>query len=101
MQRPFGCHAMRRTGSVRAQYRKVHTVQKWVCRRYWSCCATKTCLQRSSCRVGQQSFTRSVLRRSEERRVGKEWVSTCRSRCSPYHSKTKTLQPLDLKHLET
>src|SRR3546814_12123906 len=23
--------------------------------------------------------------RSEERRVGKEWVSTCRSRRSPYH----------------
>src|SRR3546814_15797052 len=23
--------------------------------------------------------------RSEERRVGKEWVSTGRSRCSPYH----------------
>src|SRR3546814_13124488 len=25
------------------------------------------------------------LSRSEERRVGKECVSTCRSRCSPYH----------------
>src|SRR3546814_21111333 len=25
--------------------------------------------------------------RSEERRVGKEWVSTCRSRWSPEHSK--------------
>src|SRR3546814_18848618 len=25
--------------------------------------------------------------RSEERRGGKECVSTCRSRCSPYHSK--------------
>src|SRR3546814_9702875 len=25
------------------------------------------------------------LERSEERRVGKEWVSTCRSRWSPYH----------------
>src|SRR3546814_9001314 len=24
-------------------------------------------------------------KRSEERRVGKEWVSTCRSRWSPYH----------------
>src|SRR3546814_18323793 len=28
--------------------------------------------------------------RSEERRVGKEWVSTCRSRWSPYHTKKKT-----------
>src|SRR3546814_6602559 len=29
-------------------------------------------------------------RRSEERRVGKECVSTCRSRWSPYHSKKNT-----------
>src|SRR3546814_2921437 len=28
---------------------------------------------------------RSGVRRSEERRVGKECVSTCRSRWSPYH----------------
>src|SRR3546814_16672425 len=28
--------------------------------------------------------------RSEERRVGKECVSTCRSRWSPYHYNTKT-----------
>src|SRR3546814_13755135 len=28
--------------------------------------------------------------RSEERRVGKECVSTCRSRWSPYHSKNKS-----------
>src|SRR3546814_2520938 len=27
----------------------------------------------------------TILRRSEERRVGKECVSTCRSRWSPYH----------------
>src|SRR3546814_11116140 len=34
---------------------------------------------------------RSPMPRSEERRVGKECVSTCRSRWSPYHSKkTKT-----------
>src|SRR3546814_15886072 len=26
-----------------------------------------------------------LVARSEERRVGKECVSTCRSRCSPYH----------------
>src|SRR3546814_1309481 len=30
--------------------------------------------------------------RSEERRVGKECVSTCRSRWSPYHQKKKTQQ---------
>src|SRR3546814_975328 len=30
--------------------------------------------------------------RSEERRVGKECVSTCRSRWSPYHEKTKYIE---------
>src|SRR3546814_19170903 len=32
---------------------------------------------------------RTAAPRSEERRVGKECVSTCRSRWSPYHSKKK------------
>src|SRR3546814_946927 len=32
-----------------------------------------------------QSFGLSTRMRSEERRVGKECVSTCRSRWSPYH----------------
>src|SRR3546814_17415835 len=27
----------------------------------------------------------AFIERSEERRVGEEWVSTCRSRWSPYH----------------
>src|SRR3546814_18965924 len=31
----------------------------------------------------------SVKERSEERRVGKGWVSTCRSRGSPYHETKK------------
>src|SRR3546814_6720403 len=30
-------------------------------------------------------YVQNRLRRSEERRVGKECVSTCRSRWSPYH----------------
>src|SRR3546814_21025538 len=34
---------------------------------------------------------RKAMARSEERRVGKECVSTCRTRWSPYHQK-KTLQ---------
>src|SRR3546814_15869040 len=34
---------------------------------------------------GQQDRTGKQLDRSEERRVGKECVSTCRSRWSPYH----------------
>src|SRR3546814_9526851 len=37
-------------------------------------------------RLGRGTEVRGrALRRSEERRVGKECVSTCRSRWSPYH----------------
>src|SRR3546814_14446130 len=36
----------------------------------------------------------SAMVRSEERRVGKECVSTCRSRWSPSHEKKKTISPL-------
>src|SRR3546814_14184325 len=34
---------------------------------------------------GDLSYATSPMKRSEERRVGKECVSTCRSRWSPYH----------------
>src|SRR3546814_18022933 len=37
--------------------------------------------------VGGQGRPGEGRERSEERRVGKECVSTCRSRWSPYHSK--------------
>src|SRR3546814_11423963 len=37
--------------------------------------------------------------RSEERRVGKECVSTCRSRWSPYHQTKKTTQTKTLTHI--
>src|SRR3546814_13668907 len=36
-------------------------------------------------RVGKSDLGVRLLTRSEERRVGKECVSTCRSRWSPYH----------------
>src|SRR3546814_13739428 len=53
--------------------------------------------------------TRWVLRhasvgsanRSEERRVGKECVSTCRSRWSPYHEKKKTHRTTRIKQKNT
>src|SRR3546814_16918151 len=32
-----------------------------------------------------RTYTKTQTERSEERRVGKECVSTCRSRWSPYH----------------
>src|SRR3546814_16503553 len=44
------------------------------------------------------------LRRSEERRVGKECVSTCRSRWSPYHSQknnnTSHLRSSHINHID-
>src|SRR3546814_11325630 len=43
----------------------------------------------SSRRRSQHQECQMVLRRSEERRVGKECVRTCRSRWSPYHEKQK------------
>src|SRR3546814_14244949 len=39
--------------------------------------------------AGDHAGAVAARHRSEERRVGKECVSTCRSRWSPYHSKTK------------
>src|SRR3546814_13672330 len=42
-------------------------------------------------RIPSDQVTELQRRRSEERRVGKECVSTCRSRWPPYHSK-KTKQ---------
>src|SRR3546814_5023251 len=35
--------------------------------------------------IGCNDFAQCFCTRSEERRVGKECVSTCRSRWSPYH----------------
>src|SRR3546814_2921036 len=39
----------------------------------------------AGCGGRRQSVRQPVLGRSEERRVGQECVSTCRSRWSPYH----------------
>src|SRR3546814_11944959 len=39
----------------------------------------------SDVRLARRASTLGAIRRSEERRVGKECVSTCRSRWSPYH----------------
>src|SRR3546814_11576053 len=45
--------------------------------------------QRSGSLIHCQCSCRTLEERSEERRVGKECVSKCRSRWSPYHSKKK------------
>src|SRR3546814_20781294 len=39
----------------------------------------------------EKPFMTVILTRSEERRVGKECVSTCRSRWSPYHEKKQKI----------
>src|SRR3546814_16895990 len=47
---------------------------------------TETTINESKRRAGRtQGTSQRMLRRSEERRVGKECVSTCRARWSPYH----------------
>src|SRR3546814_4369595 len=50
---------------------------------------TPAIIERVNRFFGYRAVSRVVLRhgRSEERRVGKECVSTCRSRWSPYHEK--------------
>src|SRR3546814_14158385 len=60
---------------------------------YATIAAEQTALERLSEDIADQISTRVALyirNRSEERRVGKECVSTCRSRWSPYPSKKKT-----------
>src|SRR3546814_14992895 len=46
-------------------------------------------------------FRTLLLVRSEERRVGKECVSTCRSRWSPYHYKKNTVISIQPKPRRT
>src|SRR3546814_20050434 len=41
--------------------------------------------------LAQADSADQLLERSEERRVGKECVSTCRSRLSPHHLKNKKI----------
>src|SRR3546814_10952670 len=50
-------------------------------------CASASSIARTVFSCG--SLAELTRRRSEERRVGKECVSTCRSRCAPSHSKKK------------
>src|SRR3546814_11032848 len=51
----------------------------------------------SPCAATRRCRTTPRRCRSEERRVGKECVSTCRSRWSPYHKKKKKLKNKTIK----
>src|SRR3546814_14859782 len=53
----------------------------------WRLCETEAACR--SRRRRPKARRRRFRPRSEERRVGKEWVSTCRSRWSRYHKKKK------------
>src|SRR3546814_10522386 len=58
--------------------------------RYAMCCGQRVLRVRPASREDQErpahaASRRAAAGRSEERRVGKECVSTCRSRWSPYH----------------
>src|SRR3546814_14412184 len=48
--------------------------------------------RRKTVTMPRKTANKHLSFRSEERRVGKEGVSTCRSRWSPYNSKKKTTQ---------
>src|SRR3546814_13682470 len=50
--------------------------------------------------VERPAVRKTIEGRSEERRVGKECVSTCRSRWSPYHQKTKIKRTAHSKQFE-
>src|SRR3546814_13363849 len=52
--------------------------------------ARATCSTRRGSRRNESRGGKGFCDRSEERRVGKECVSTCRSRWWPYHSKEKS-----------
>src|SRR3546814_11523164 len=71
------------------------------CRRASSACSVFRCcaLQKQhqhtikyhthTSHILSQQGSKATRQRSEERRVGKECVSTCRARWSPYHKKKK------------
>src|SRR3546814_562691 len=68
---------MIRVGGINATMRLGEREGDWLCH-YLAFRAFSIAAIRSSLLVAS-------VRRSEERRVGNEWVSTCRSRWSPFH----------------
>src|SRR3546814_21092607 len=66
--------------SVPASQRRCNRVR---CRSRYA----ENCASRASPSTTHRDPTHRHWKRSEERRVGKECVSTCRSRWSPYHKK--------------
>src|SRR3546814_11639979 len=65
----------------------------WIAKRVWRAHLDEPCpplLHSAAYLYILSQYSTDPEQRSEERRVGKECVSTCRSRWSPDHSKKKT-----------
>src|SRR3546814_15311281 len=76
----FAAERVPRSGSAPVEQVQTETARRG------SCGAPSRCLrQRGRSVHAGAAFEEQGLARSEERRVGKECVSTCRSRWSPYH----------------
>src|SRR3546814_12722684 len=56
---------------------------------YWQDCGCPASVHQGRQHGRRHKVQTAGILRSEERRVGKECVSTCRSRWSPYHEKKK------------
>src|SRR3546814_15050810 len=80
----------------------MHSVARWAATaRRDQDAGTAHLLKVERVRGGPESPTQPRVR-SEERRVGTECVSPCRSRCSPYHYKKKSYEkPHDATQLMT
>src|SRR3546814_12984537 len=67
-------------------------------RRLRQIAGTETCVRKYTITGNNCRNNSPLLERSEERRVGKECVSTCRSRWSPYHYKKNNRRTQPLVH---
>src|SRR3546814_16898861 len=66
--------------------------------RYAGIVGRENVLAGTDCGFAQSPFARRVhptIKRSEEGRVGTEWVSTCRYRCQPEQSQQKVKHTID------
>src|SRR3546814_14161520 len=76
------------TVSIPETSSKNHPQEVYMRRRCRSSSRSFSAWTRSTAASGCSSWrSKNAATRSDERRVGKECVSTCRSRWSPYHSK--------------
>src|SRR3546814_15959914 len=103
------CSSDLKKGVVRAETRRrrgVESDRQCAARtrrrgRIFHCVPAKAGIQSRLCDAFDSGLPLSREHRSEERRVGKECVSTCRSRWSPYHYKKTQATPTRYNHTQT